>query len=255
MKSMTKEEVWILKEKHNGIFSDAYSIDITRLKVGEPLDYIIGFSMFLRCKIDLSYKPLIPRAETEYWTEKAILEIQRKFGDQKVNILDIFSGSGCIGVAVLSNTIKTYVDFADINENALSQIQKNININNINPERCKIYNSDVYKNIPVDKKYNVIFANPPYISQNNIQRIDISVLRYEPHDALFATQNGLDLIIKTIKKAQEFLTSDGILFLECDDIQYQDVCTLLENYDFKYEFFKDQFGLWRYVRAFKNLKI
>jgi len=247
MMQMNKEAEWLLKEKYDGAESDAYRADLKRLEEGEPVDYVIGFSKFLGCTIDLSKRTLIPRTETEYWVEKAILEIKETFGEKPIRCLDVFSGSGCIGIAVLSKLPNTTMDFADIEENALTQIQINTEINNIDSSRYAIYKSDVFEGLPPDKKYDVIFANPPYIKDP--KRVDKSVLDYEPHTALFSPEDGYLHIKKTIEGAKKLLTPGGCLYLEFDDIQKEALEEFLtKEGTTEYVCNKDQFGLWRWVR-------
>src|SRR3989339_1796772 len=116
--NLQREISWLLKEKYNGQLTNKAKKDIARLKNGQPLDYVIGFTDFLGCKIDLSKKPLIPRPETEFWVGQVIKEINKFYpstsSGQNLRILDMFSGSGCIGLAVLKNIKNSEVDFADI---------------------------------------------------------------------------------------------------------------------------------------------
>ena len=131
-KSLEKEIGWLLKEKYHHKPSEKFYNDVKRLKAGEPVDYVIGFTEFLGCKIDLSKRPLIPRPETEYWVGEAIEQISRVFSDRKkhgFSVLDMFAGSGCIGLAILKNIKNSRVDFADKDKNALEQIKINLRIN------------------------------------------------------------------------------------------------------------------------------
>ncbi len=247
----TKEYQWLLSEKHGGVESEAFHNDLVRLERGEPIDYVIGFSKFLGCHIDLSFRPLIPRTETEYWVSQAFEKIKAEFPHTSViRCLDVFSGSGCIGIATLSNIPDARVDFADINESALHQIKLNIAQNNIDETRTAVYFSDIFKGIPVGRKYDVIFANPPYIPFKNKGVLDISVVNYEPHNALFSDENGLEHIRKTITGAKNMLAPGGLLFVEFDDNQKDEISRLLSSLQIsEHNFYKDQFDKWRWMTA------
>jgi len=282
---MEKEIKWLLKEKYNNNLpagrqsQKQFDKDIKRLNNGEPLDYVIGFAEFLGCKIDLSKKPLIPRPETEFWVERAIAAVKEGNETQK-RCLDLFSGSGCVGVAVLKNTqvllcdpakrgqgtlsVPT-VDFADNDKKAISQIKINCRINNIDKKRYKIIKSNVFSNIkrkPALSRvegYDFIFANPPYIPdyrknpsaklravlRNRIQK---SVLKFEPKEALFAGDDGLFYIRKFLKDAKNHLNNNGVIFMEFSLEQKKDIEKLLKKYKYSnWKFKKDQYGKWRYV--------
>ena len=248
----TREEEWVLREKYGGVESDAYRADLERLAQGEPVAYVIGFSTFLGCTIDLSQRPLIPRPETEYWVEKAIRELQSSFSKEgTIRCLDVFAGSGCVGIAVLSHMPNAHVDFIDIEPSALEQIKLNLELNKIDPARYNIYLSDVFQNLPAGKQYQAILANPPYIAiQDKASRVDQSVLDHEPHTALFAEDNGLALISKTVAGAKDLLIPRGRLYIEHDDLQVEAITGILEaEHMTSYTFKKDQFGLYRWVEA------
>ncbi|MDP2741343.1 MAG: class I SAM-dependent methyltransferase, partial [bacterium] len=170
---MQKEINWLLKEKYKGKATKSFKKDVKRLEKGEPLDYVIGFIEFGvppgLCKIDLSKKPLIPRQETEFWVEKVIEEISQlgnptslRSSGQNLRILDIFAGSGCIGVAILADVglPLLFCDFTDIDKKNLKQIRINLKLNKIKSKRYKIIRSYIFKNIKVNYYY--IFANQPY---------------------------------------------------------------------------------------------
>ena len=245
-----REREWLLKEKYSGVESDEFRADVARLEAGEPVAYVIGFSTFLGCHIDLSRHTLIPRTETEYWVEKALGEIEIAHGKEaSLRILDVFSGSGCIGISTLKHFPNAKVDFAELEPNALEEIRINLDLNGIDPSRYEIFRSDVFDGIPAEKKYDVIFANPPYIAEADKEtRVDRAVLDHEPHSALFAEENGFALIEKFFRQAKGFLVPGGSIYLECDDIQKEQVEKIIVSSGFTmHTFNKDQFGLWRWV--------
>lgn len=246
---MNKEREWLLRDKYHGVESPEFFVDLKRIEGGEPVDYVIGFSKFLGCHIDLSLHPLIPRTETEYWVEKAIIELQTIFpAETKLHILDVFAGSGCIGIALLKKIPNSTVDFVDIDDSALKQIKKNLELNKIDPSRYAIYKSDVFDGLPAGRKYDAVFANPPYISKASKEIMTKSVLGYEPHVALFSGEDGLDIIRTIFKTIRPHLTGTSFVFLEHDDEQVGDIESILTDTQFtEYEFYKDQFGLSRWV--------
>lgn len=234
---MEKEIGWIIKEKYKGEPGERLQEDIERLKKGEPVDYIIGFSNFLNCRINLSPRVFIPEPETEFWTEKAIKEI----GSRKVSCLDLFSGSGCIGLAVLKNTKNAKVDFAEIDKILLKQIKKNLEINGIEKKRYNVFYSNVFSN--VEKRYDYIFANPPYIPEKRIDRVQKSVLDFEPKKALFGGEDGLKYIRIFLREVRRHLNKGGKAYMEFDSIQKKKI----EEMEKSAAFYKDQYNKWRFL--------
>ena len=100
-----------------------------------PKEYKRGYTNFAQCKIDLSMRPMIPRKETEFLVKKAIKGI-KDVGDKR--ILDIFAGSGCIGIAILKHIKNSRVDFVEIDANLIKQIKINLKLNKIKPNRYKV---------------------------------------------------------------------------------------------------------------------
>lgn len=199
---------------------------------------------FLNCKIDISLKVLEPRLETEYWTKKAIAMIRKI--PRPAKVLDIFSGSGCIGIAVLKNT-QSFLDFADISKDSLKQIKKNAKLNNIVNQRFTIIQSNIFSKIK--SKYDFILANPPYVALDRIGEVDPQVLKKDPHLALFAGKDGMLIIEKFLKDVKKHLNHNGILFLEFDPLQKEKIKEILEKKKMEYVFQKDQFKKTRFVIA------
>jgi len=244
---LQKEIGWLLKEKYKGIFTIAAKKDIAKLKKREPVDYLIGFVEFAGCAIDLSLKPLIPRPETEYWIQKAIGDIQNSsLGNANIHCLDIFAGSGCIGIAVLKNINKSHVDFAEKEKRFIQQILLSLKKNKISKRRFAVVCSDIFDGI--SRKYNYIFANPPYIAKKRGKSVQTSVLKYEPQGALFAGKDGLKYIKEFLKEAKHHLLQNGRIYLEFDSPQKKEIANLLKKFEYKtWDFYKDQYGRWRFV--------
>ena len=211
---------------------------------GGPKEYKRGYTNFAKCKIDLSMKPMIPRKETEFWVKKAIQELRIK--GEELRILDIFSGSGCIGIAILKHIKNSKVDFAEIDKNLIKQIKLNLKLNKINSRRYKLVQSDVFKNI--NGSYDYVFANPPYIPLKNKHLVQKSVLDYESHLALFGGNDGLLYIKKFLESARKYLKRGGKTYMEFDHLQKTELEKLLEKLKYKnYKIYKDQFKKWRYI--------
>ncbi|MDD5146167.1 MAG: HemK family protein methyltransferase [Candidatus Pacebacteria bacterium] len=246
---ISQEITWLLNERYNGTITKEAKKDIARLQGGEPVDYVIGYKKFLGCKIDLRYRPLIPRAETEFWVGSVIGKIAdaHKLKSPLVfKCLDIFAGSGCVGIAALKHLKKSHCDFVDIDDNALKQIRLNLKLNKIDKKRYKVIKSDVFEK--VKGQYDCIFANPPYIAQGEKSKVQKSALNFEPQKALFAKDKGLFYIKKFLQQAKQFLADDGVIYLEFDSLQKRAIKRFLERRGCKgYHFFRDQFGKWRYL--------
>jgi release factor glutamine methyltransferase len=263
---MNKEIGWLLKDKYNNKPNKNFIKDIKRLNDGEPLDYVIGFTEFLGCKIDLSKKTLIPRQETEFWVEELIDNIRAHKG-KIIRCLDLFSGSGCIGIAVLKNVPVLLCDMADSQNKCLEQIKINCKLNNINTKRYRVIKSNIFSGIRGKAsfakgfggpKYDYIFANPPYIPKTRKRGIQKSVLNFEPKEALFAGNDGLFYIRKFLKVAKKYLRKPssakasawqgGKIYMEFDCTQKKEIEKLIKKYKYSnYEFYKDQFKKWRWV--------
>jgi release factor glutamine methyltransferase len=219
------------------------------MKTEIPNEYLKGFTKFLNCKIDLRNRVFIPRIETEFWVKKAVTEIQKTANKrQKTKILDIFAGSGCIGIAILKNIKNSRVDFVDIDEKAIAQIKINLKLNGISPKKYRVVKSNLFEKIK-GEKYDFIFANPPYVAKERLNEVQPSVLKYEPKRAILAGKKGLIYIRRFLKEAKKNLKPEGIIYLEIDPQQKEEINEILksEKYDNSI-FFKDQFKKFRLVK-------
>lgn len=204
----------------------------------------------MNCKIDISKRVFEPRAETEFWVGKAVRQLKIENCKLKIECLDIFSGTGCIGIAVLKNIKNVKVDFVDISKDAIDQIKTNLKLNKIPANRYKIHQSNLFEKVK-NKKYDYIFANPPYIALNRINEVQKEVLEKDPHIALFAGREGMDIIKKFLPEAKKHLKPSGKIFMEFDPLQKGAIEKILKRLNLKYHFRKDQFLKYRTVIAKK----
>ncbi len=208
-----------------------------------PEDYKRGFKEFLGVTVDLSKRPLIPRDETEYWTSIVIKEIKR--GGRNFSCLDLFSGSGCVGLAVLKNTANSSCDFGDVDEGFLEQVRINLEGNDVSQERYNIVKTDVFS--AIKGTYDYILANPPYVALNRLNEVGEDVKDFEPAIALYAGSDGMDCIKVFLKEAINFLNEGGKIFMEMDQSQKGEIEKILVGRYSRFQFFKDQFNNYRFV--------
>jgi HemK-like putative methylase len=242
----TKEIRWLLQEKYHGVETPEFHADVARLQAGEPLAYVIGWVDFLDCRIDLSAHPLIPRPETEFWVDREIAGMKKAHGTTPLRILDLFSGSGCIGIALAKHLPAAHIDLGEKDPLLCAQIRKNLTLNNINPGGTRVVETDVFSNIT--DTYDHIFANPPYIDPQKKDTVENSVLLHEPHEALFARHSGLGFIEKLLMEAPLHLTHGGILSVEFGEGQKEDIARLAKQHGLHAAFFRDQFERWRVAK-------
>ncbi len=160
--------------------------------------------------------------------------------------LDLCAGSGCIGVAVLKQVPGVRVDFAEIDSHHHATILKNIQENGIEEKRMRIFDGDLFENIPPDTLYDYILTNPPYIDPTLAGRTAKDVKKYEPHLALCGGKDGMEYIEKIITEAPTFLAPDGILFIEHEPEQAHLLAQKATECGYvKIEHHVDQYGVTR----------
>lgn len=179
--------------------------DYKLLKNGYPIQYLIGYVDFYGYKINVNEDVLIPRYETEYLLEK-VINISKKIFSDKINILDIGTGSGAISI-VLKNELNSNVTACDISKKALNVAINNAKINNSN---INFIESDIFSNI--NDIFDIIISNPPYISSDEV--IMDSVKKYEPNLALYAPKDGLYFYEEILKDARKYLNDKFIIAFE-----------------------------------------
>ena len=177
---------------------------LKKLEMGIPVQYIVGNVDFYGYNFNVNENVLIPRFETELLVEKAIGYINKYFNT--VEIVDLGTGSGCIAIT-LSKKLGISVDAVDISEKAL-EVAKGNNVKN--EANVNFYLGDMLK--PLNKKYDVIISNPPYIAYDE-EIMDI-VKNNEPHTALYAENEGLYYYEDIIKNCKNYIKDKALLAFE-----------------------------------------
>ncbi len=236
----------ILAEKYAGVSSAAFEADKHRIERGEPWRYVLGYADFLDCRIDLSQRPMIPRPETAFWVQKVIEECssnsaQDKKGKGPIKALDLYAGSGNIGVALLKHLPQAHVTFSELDEKLLPGIERSIVDSGIDPSRATVIAGDSLNAIESTRVFDVICANPPYIDPADEADLDPE-MRHEPHIAFFGSADGMAHHRELIERGREFLSQHGAIYCECDIDQVPELKRILATTDWYHEFWKDPFG-------------
>ena len=194
---------------------------IELLNKGIPVQYIVGNVDFYGYNFKVNENVLIPRFETEELVEKTIKYINKYF-DKKVDILDLGTGSGCIAIT-LKKELDCNVDAVDISPKALEIAKLNAKNNNVD---ITFYEGDMLN--PINKIYDVIISNPPYIAYN--EEIMEIVKNNEPHTALYAEDNGLKYYKDIISNANKYLKEKSIIAFEIGEKQGKLILEYTKNY-------------------------
>ena len=202
-----------------------YSL-IKQRSLGKPIAYLTNKKNFWNSEFYITNDTLIPRPDTELIVENALSLTKQK---NKINILDIGIGSGCILLSILKEKKNFYGTGIDISKNCLNICKLNA-INLRVYSRLKLYKSDVDKfNIG---KYDLIVSNPPYIKKCKVKYLEKDVAEFEPKLALIGGLDGLSEIRKVIKKSSELIKKNGKFILEIGFDQKNKVINLLKKEGF-----------------------
>ena len=200
---------------------------VRRVLSGEPLAYILGEWSFYGMTLYIDENVLIPRDDTCAVTQLAIK--RGLYLEQNPRILDLCTGSGCIGIAVANRVKDAHVTLADISEAALAVAKKNVARHALTG-RVTCLQADALAPAPEFwGQFDLIVSNPPYITTQEMKELDKSVADYEPHLALHGGEDGMDFYRSIVENYTKALKPGGYLCLEYDPSQGDAICWLLEN--------------------------
>ena len=228
-KSINKNRKYILLNSNiniNQINLNYFFKLIDKRSTGNPVAYLTNKKFFWNSEFFISNDVLIPRPDTELLVEN-ILRLTRQ--KNKIKILDIGVGSGCILLSILKERKNFYGTGIDISKKCLNISR--INADNLKVgSRLKLYKSNVDKfNFG---KYDLIVSNPPYINKCKLKYLDKDVVHFEPRIALDGGLDGISEIRKVIKKSSELIKKNGKFILEIGHDQKNKVVNLLKNEGF-----------------------
>lgn len=224
----TREQVIAQREMYaseESCFTMAQAV--TRVLSGEPLAYVLGQWDFYGMTLYVDKNVLIPRDDTCAVTALAIK--QALFLDQTPRILDLCTGSGCIGLVIAHRVKDAKVTLADISKDALAVAKKNVTTQKLTG-RVSIIQADAMKPpAPFLGKFDLIVSNPPYITTEEMSQLDHSVKDFEPHLALHGGDDGLDFYRAIAANFCLALKPGGYLCFEFGMGQGDAVCAVLEE--------------------------
>ena len=225
-KSIKKDRNFVLLNSDNPLSQNDlnYFFElIEQRSLGKPISYLTKKKFFWNSEFFITDDVLIPRPETELIVENILNLTKQK---NKVNILDIGIGSGCILLSILKERKNFFGTGIDISKKCLNITKINANILKVN-SRLKLFKSDVDKfNLG---KYDLIVSNPPYINKCKLKYLDKDVVHFEPILALDGGLDGLSEIRKVIKKSSELIKKNGKFILEIGFDQKNKVINLLKK--------------------------
>ena len=201
---------------------ELFKKEVEALSQNKPLQYVIGSVNFYGNRFYINENVLIPRFETEELVENTIKKAKELF-TEPVDIIDIGCGSGVIGLTLEKFLSTNSVDLIDISPEALEVTHKNCELFN---SKANLIESDIFSNI--DKKYDIIISNPPYIKTN--EEIEDIVKDNEPHIALYAGVDGLDIYKKIFKDIKSHMKDKCLIALEIGMDQANDIKSLVNQY-------------------------
>ena len=199
---------------------------VARVVAGEPLAYVLGEWDFYGMTLQINKNVLIPRDDTCAVTDMAIKKAL--FLDTAPRILDLCTGSGCIGLAIAHRVKDARVTLADISKEAMAVAKKNISLQKLSGRVSCVSADALHEPAAFLGKFDMIVSNPPYITTEEMVQLPESVKAYEPHLALHGGEDGLDFYRAIAVNYSKALKPGGYLCFEFGMGQGDAVCSILE---------------------------
>ncbi len=220
---------------------------IKDLKKEKPLQQILGYCEFLDVRIEVNQHVLIPRVETEEIVQRVIKENK---GRKNLKIADVCCGSGCIAIALKKAFPDANIYAYDISEEALKKSKENAEKNK---EKINFFKENILKSKEKNQEFNIIVSNPPYIRESEKSLMKNNVLLYEPHLALFVSdEDPLIFYKKILDFSNRNLAKNGKIYMEINENLGKETELLFKNFNYQTSIIKDIRGKDRLLFAKKD---
>jgi release factor glutamine methyltransferase len=225
---------------------------LAELKTGKPVQYILGVTEFYGLPFKVNPYVLIPRPETEELIEWILSSEGESLNmkGERLSVLDIGTGSGCIAISLKKNLRNADVSAIDISEGALQTAKENAVLNEVN---VNFIQADILNINPTNDgvQYAVIVSNPPYVTLDDKKQMHSNVTDFEPHTALFVPEHDPLIFYRAIADfALNNLIANGLLYFEINENLGKETVELLADKGFKnIELRKDMSGRDRMIKA------
>ena len=176
----------------------------------EPVAYILGVKEFYGRPFKVGPGVFIPRPETELLVQVALEGLPQG----PVQVLDLCGGSGAVGVTVAAERPDARVDVVDIADPAVAAARENAQVHARG--RVTVLRGDLYGAVPGHRRYDAVLANPPYVGTHEQGRLAPDIVQHEPHEALFAGEQGLGVVRRVVEEAPRWLVPGGLFATEID---------------------------------------
>ena len=202
--------------------------DITKqLKKQKPIQQILGETEFYNITLKINPHILIPRQETEELVDWIIKDAP----PQKINILDVGTGSGCIAIALAKNLPLASVTALDYKQEIIDIVKENAHLNDV---KIRIIQSDILNEELPNETYDLIVSNPPYVRPSEREFMKRNVLDFEPYESLFVNErNPLIFYRKIIQLAGKHLLDKGLVYFEINEHLGQEMVRLMKKHNFR----------------------
>jgi len=212
-----------------------FSLIEKHIREDVPLSHLVGFEYFYDRKFKVTKDVLSPRMETEELIYK-VVEYVKATKKNNLKILDLCTGSGIIAITLKKELDQILIDVmaSDISEEAIKVAEENAQFHDAT---IKFIQSDIFDNI--DEKFDIIVSNPPYIDRKDEDTMQDNVLKYDPHLALFAEEEGMYFYRNIVEKASSYLNDNGVIFFEIGYDQKDKIIKLADMNNYHAEVYKD----------------